>query len=89
MYFRLSLVPRPLPAFQCVTLKSWEWPGDKATSDYIFSGLWDWLGYTWSQSGSAITTLGPVATTVGDKSANTIYVHTKRCLFLGEEGTGE
>ena len=29
-----SLVPRPLPAFQCCTLKndlkSWEWPGDEA-----------------------------------------------------------
>ena len=30
-----SLVPRPLPNFQCytqrVTLKIWEWPGDEAT----------------------------------------------------------
>ena len=28
-----SLVPRPLPRFQCarVTLKTWEWPGDEAT----------------------------------------------------------
>ena len=28
-----SLVPRPLPVFQCYTqkmLKNWEWPGDKA-----------------------------------------------------------
>ena len=30
---QLSLVPRPLPAFQCrTTLKSWEWPGDEARS---------------------------------------------------------
>ena len=29
-----SLVPRPLPHFQCymrVTLKTWEWPGDEAS----------------------------------------------------------
>ena len=29
---RLSLVPRPLPAFQRVTLKSWEWPGYEAST---------------------------------------------------------
>ena len=25
-----SFVPRPLPVFLCVTLKNWEWPGNKA-----------------------------------------------------------
>ena len=25
-----SLVPRPLPVFQCTVLKTWEWPGDEA-----------------------------------------------------------
>ena len=30
MYMYLSLVPRPLPRFQCCTLKTWEWPGDEA-----------------------------------------------------------
>ena len=33
--FYISLVPmRPLPRFR-VTLKTWEWPGDKATSIYL------------------------------------------------------
>ena len=25
---------RPLPVFQCVTLKNWEWPGDEAMVFY-------------------------------------------------------
>ena len=29
-HVRYSLLPRPYPAFQCCTLKSWEWPGDEA-----------------------------------------------------------
>ena len=30
-YYACSLVPRPLPRFQCnITLKTWEWPGDEA-----------------------------------------------------------
>ena len=32
--FYISLVPRPLPRFH-ITLKTWEWPGDEATSIYL------------------------------------------------------
>ena len=40
--YRPSLVPRPLPAFQCfqrATLKSWEWPGDEANTGLLWTLL--------------------------------------------------
>ena len=43
-----NLVPRPLPVFQYythvtlnVTLKNWEWPGDKAKSTFNAQIMWD------------------------------------------------